>query len=358
MRKTSISGRLVLPLFALLAASCAEQKTLTHAFRSRGIGISVQVSEANAGELAVVAATSSNVIHDILATLDREIPRLNQLGSTARIPLQPSTFRILDMGRYYAHITSNAYDYTAGPVQDLWEAGEPDPGQLIQAIARTGVEFVSAQDSGNIIFTRPDISIRLGRMAEAYAVDAAAAALRPRTSGPYFISSGIFSRSVRGFAGPPAIPLPAKPGFTIGSFSLVNHNALALRTLEQRPAVVDPRDGRPARGGVMAVVAGPLASKANALAEALLVLGPDEAEAILPDFAEYDFLLVTSLSPFQGTATETFLADARIAPQLKNGIEIRPRSSGLERREGGAALVEGLADDGTGEVRAAEPLER
>lgn len=325
MRKHSIPALLILPCAAFLAVSCSEKKAVLQEFMVHGIPVKAMVATENSGELPVVAATSSNVINDVMTTLEREIPRLNQMAATARIPLNTTTFRILDMGRYYSEITSNAYDYTLGAVQALWESGEPDPGELIRAISRTGIQFVDAQESGNITFSRSDITIKLGRMAEAYAIDTAAASLRSRTSGPYFISTDIMSRRTRDFSDPPPVSMPARPGFTIGKFMLVRHSAVVVRTTEQKPVIIDPRDGRPARGGVMAVVAGALASKANALAEALIVLGPDEASAILPAFADYDVLLVTSLSPFHGIATEQFLAHAQIAPQLKSSIELWPR---------------------------------
>jgi len=322
MHKTSIPAFLACACATFVAVSCSEKKVLIQQFETHGLSVHVEVAAVNADELPVVASTSSNVLHDILTTLDREIPRLNQMAATARIPLNTATFRILDMGRYYSMITSNAYDYTLGPVQTLWDSGEPDPGELIQAIGRTGIQFVDAQESGNITFSRSDISIDLGRMAEAYAIDASAATLRSRISGPCFISTGFMSRRIRDFTDPPTIPMLANPGFTIGTFKLDLHNAFVVRTTGQKPLIIDPRDGRPARGGITAVVAGPLASKANALAEALLVLGPDEASAILAAFADYDVLLITSLSPFHGIATEQFLAHAQIAPQLKSSIEL------------------------------------
>jgi len=325
MHKLPIPALLTIACTVFLSASCSEKKAVLQEFRIHDIPVQAQVAPENAEELSTIAATTSNVMHDILATLDREIPRLNQMAATARIPLNTATFRILDMGRYYSAITSNAYDYTLGPVQALWDSGEPDPGELIRAIGRSGIQFVDAQESGNITFSRSDITIKLGRMAEAYAIDTAAASLRSRTSGPYLISTDIMSRRARDFSDPPSIPMPARPGFTIGKFKLVRHGAVVVRSTGQKPVIVDPRDGRPARGGVMAVVAGALASKANALAEALIVLGPDEVSAILPAFPDYDVLLVTSLSPFHGIATEQFLAHAQIAPQLKSSIELWTR---------------------------------
>lgn len=352
MHKLAIPHLLLSSLALALLAGCSEPKPTSSALSVSGFSGMIQVSASNPDELPTLASATSNQLHGILTTLDdtdpkSELAKLNRLAANARIPLSASTFRILDMAHYYSIITSNAYDVTMGPVQDLWKAGTPDPKELIDAISRTSMQFVNIADAGSVTFSRPDLSIRLGLTAHAYALDIAAANVKHQAAGPFAISSASMLRRERDFPEHemPTLPLAVSSGPTIGKFRLAMHPAIVIQHAGINYPVIDPRDGRPARGGITAAVAGKLATKACALAEALLVLGPEDGQMILPAFEGYDFLLITSAEPFEAVATTNFLAHSEIASKFRRSIRVIEGSGGLESGERGTPLVEGLSDD-------------
>lgn len=274
------------------------------------------VGSLNHDELDRVIEWFTREAAPIIAELDKgksdsEISMINQAGSTARLSLSRSTFRLLDMARQYSIMTGYAYDYTAASLYALWSAGEPTSAAIDQALNNTGMRYVETSDAGSIAFTAAGVSIDVGDLAYAYALDAGVVALRERIKGPFAVSVNGMLRRGHPFAEgeEPAFALTYRDEQTnqrIGSFTLRAHNAVVTRSrlarsLRDKPGMksqlIDPRTGRPAAGTEFVAVSGPLATASFIIAEALLVLGKERGERILANFPGYDVMMVIEREP-------------------------------------------------------------
>jgi thiamine biosynthesis lipoprotein len=306
---------------------CAREERTEVPFGVNATAGSVQVTPANQREVDRIAATAAKSIAVTLDALDPTLPKseigkLNRVGNSVRLPLSRLTFRAVDLARHYSELTQGAFDFTAGELTELWEAGTPSPVEISRALLRTGARHIETSDNDTVAIKVPGLVIDPWRMAPAYALDVAVSDLRRTTRGPFLISFGQAARHDGRFAATnaPSLPLFAPNELTrrhLGDLRMSDHAAVVALPLPQkvilkagapRQVLIDPRTGRPAGGAALVVVAGPLAIKAHALAEALLVLGPDAGGEILASFEGYDVLILPDASAETGLATAGMLA--------------------------------------------------
>lgn len=303
---------LVAAMGLLLSTGCSAKRSTSTSIAVNGIAGSVVVSEANHSELGSLAYSAMSSMTRTISSFSEtnessEIYKLNHLGNSVRIPVSIHTFRLVDLARYYNGLTEGAFDITTEGLGRLWQSGRPSDDALKSALAHSGMRHVETADNGTVAVTATGIRISPGRMTSAYALDLCAVDMRRKYAGPYLIRLGDFSRREGMFPtnSPPTIPVSFRTGDTnimCGTVNLSSAQACAIASLPQLAAsergkpkvtLVDPRSGKPATGGKVAVVTGTIATRAYALAEALLVLGPDEGGKMLDKSPDYEAMLVT-----------------------------------------------------------------
>jgi len=324
--------KILCPLLSILLMSaavalsgCSSEKMTEKAFVASGFTGVVQVAQSNSRELSPIIHSAIQSISRSSAALsetDEEtgIAKLNGIGSSIRIPLTQFTYQAIDMCRYYHKLTDGAYDFTMGEIADLWRTGHPDEVALNEVRARSGMRFVETSDNGSAALTAPGVKITPGLMTPAYALDTCVVDIRRKFKGPMIIHYGPFTRREGTFPGdaPPLLPLNA-PGelqnqqlgfFDLSEMTAAAHLSLPHRSLAKRAKpkqfLIDPRTGQPASGAKLAVVAGPIAIKAYALAEALLILGLEDGAKILPNFPGYEAMIIPDREPAECWMTPGF----------------------------------------------------
>lgn len=271
---------------------------------------------------AVIAArrTFDNVLKEFTGT-DRagQIHKINRMASNYRLHITFNTYRALDLADYYSRLTGDAFDITLGPLRDLWgfngNAHEDVPtDEEIAAIRNiTGSAHFQLSEQGAISILTPGTRITPGLLTYAYGVDLATLELRQRELAPMLITWGDFSRALAAehpdIDGRTAILDPfSERTNALGSIDLAPAAALATANLYKESVtigghryggILNPLTGRPADGAAFVAVRGPTCTMAHALAQALIVLGRENGEAILDQFPECAVLLVPDKQPLE-----------------------------------------------------------
>jgi len=338
-------SKVLLQLFVIAAlvsgTGCGKKHSVLQTFVIDGQTGVVLVAESNVDELNMAVEVVSKSINATIAVLNEsndsnELSRLNRIGGSSQLPLTRTIFRPLDMGRAYGELTGGAYDYTMSGVAELWQKGEPDPESLANALRHAGIKYVEAADNGSITLTSPGVVISPGLLTHAYALDVGSIEVRRAIRGPFFIQYGYFARTGRTMPEKetprtPIVVPDRKSEKTIGEIKLNTYPAMAALPLQQTaflrtnaPAriIIDPRTGKPASGTRLAVVIGPLTTKAYALAEALLVLGLEDGKNIMTNFPGYEAMLVPDKKRLECWMTPAFRDQFIPAENVKSAIKI------------------------------------
>ena len=235
-----------------------------------------------------------------------EIARVNRHAHERPVPVSPPTFRLLARARELSRQTAGAFDPTVGPLLRAWgflgaSGAWPDPEALEAARGCVGLDKVLLdEDQFTVRFARPGLLLDLGAIGKGYAVDCAVAILREAGVTSALLHGG--TSSVYGLGTMPdgqpwkaAITAPAPSeasdrsdpsdthqlpetltelALTDAALGVSAVSGKAFRSGDRSYGhVLDPRAGEPVQRALLAAVASPGATEADALSTALLVLG-------------------------------------------------------------------------------------
>ncbi|MCP5150680.1 MAG: FAD:protein FMN transferase [Chromatiales bacterium] len=230
---------------------------------------------------------------------DSEIARFNASRSVDWVAVSPATAAVVAEAIATSELTGGAFDPTIGAVLAAWGLGPyagsvstpPTAAATADLRARVGHRRLRARARPSALRkTVPDLQVDLSAMAKGLAVDALAATLERAGIGDYLIDIGgeMRARGERPGGGPWRIGLerPDGAGATIARAVAVTAGALATSGTYRRrypllartvPDIVDPRTAAPVEHALRVVsVLDASATRADALATALLVLGPTD----------------------------------------------------------------------------------
>ena len=237
----------------------------------------IELALAEASRLAEVFATDGGA---------SELARLNRSGPDERFACSPDLYAALESALAVAAGTEGAYDPTSGPLVSAWALREPgrapDAGAISDARALVGWRMLQLDPERRTArFLKPGMALELDAVSRDFVLDRAADVLRTRGIVRARLELG---GDVLAFTAhepwTASVPLPAGGGRVAMRLALSNAAfATAAQAGHGSEPVLDPRTGRPAPGEASATVVTRPASRARALAEALLVMGRDAAEA-------------------------------------------------------------------------------
>lgn len=316
--------RAAIQLLFLFACAPPPPAGWRHAGAVMGTTYALQAPRLPAGldgrELAEQADTILFELDARLSTwkADSELSRFNAARTTDWFAVSPDTVCVVAEALRIARQSGGAFDPTVLPLVELWgfgPAGRRPPGTLpteaeldaVRAsIGHSLVEFRT--DPAALRKARADVALDLSGIAEGHALDAVARRLEELGLDSYMVELGGELRlRGRGSGGSPwrvALEEPAPGPLRIRARRVIELEAGAVATSgdarnafehegRRYPHVLDPRSGRPVAGEVASVtVVGPDAARADALATALFVLGPEAGlELASCEGAEALFLL-------------------------------------------------------------------
>jgi thiamine biosynthesis lipoprotein len=222
-----------------------------------------------------------------------ELSALNSAPPGQPVPLSHETLDVLRSARSLYERTGGAFDATCGPLIDLWrEAAEI--GRLPEEEALRGARALGGWagfelEAQQAVRTMRGARVDLGGIAKGYGLDRALAELReaPGLAGGLVDVGGdvkVFGRSPGGGAWRVGLRSPqegaeawGRIAVSEGAVCTSGHYARYAEIEDRRYShIIDPRDGRPAETASLTVtVLAPTATRADAWATALSVLGPE-----------------------------------------------------------------------------------
>ena len=244
-------------------------------------------------------------VEGLMSTWDAasELSQFNSFRSTEPFPVSPDTFEVFRWAVTLAEETGGALDVTVLPLVQAWGFGAggsesapaPDEETLARVREATGIRHLELDSDGRWVRKlRPDLECDFSALAPGYAADRLAGMLAGRGLAGFLIDVGgelvARGRNAEGTPWRVAVERPEEEGRRIARVALLDDMAIATsgdyrsyREVDgERVAhIIDPRTARPIRHALAsATVIDTLCVRADALATALMVLGPEEGMAL------------------------------------------------------------------------------
>ncbi len=264
-----------------------------------------------------------------------DIRRFNEAAPGEWVAVDPLTWRVLEEARRFHILSGGAFDITVGPLMKsyAWSLREeealPSPERIAKARETVGMEKVKfAREGMRVAPARAGMRLDLGAIAKGFAVDQAIASLKADGVADALVEVGgevraIGRAPIRGAAqtvGADGEEAPTRPwrvgvrdprgAEVLTQFELPGDRAVATSgdyakyfeiDGERYSHIVDPRTGRPRRGGLISVTVVVPGSclRADALATTVSVTGLEEGRALLQTFPGVEYCLVDATGGVQ-----------------------------------------------------------
>ena len=262
--------------------------------------------------------------------VDSEISRFNSSTSTGWFAVSESTCYAVQAAQGVSRLSGGAFDVTVGPLVNLWGFGpatvelKPPPQAAIDAaLERVDYRRLHTDcDRPALRKERADVYVDLSAYAKGLGVDEVAELLEAGGIENYLVEIGgeikLHGVDAGGDQWAVAIETPSGDRRTASRIVSLSDKAMATsgdyRNFfeyegQRYSHTIDPRTGRPTRHGLASVtVIADRAALADALATALLVLGPDEGLALARREGIAAYFQVRSADGFAEQETPAFQA--------------------------------------------------
>ena len=319
-------GKRILYLFILLAvllpaAGCQPRKELVLTGKTMGTTYHIKV----VAGFFTSAETLQKAVDERLLAINRsmstydptsEISRFNAIGTTDE-DFSPSTdfLNVMKTAAEVYRLSEGAWDGTLDPLITLWGFGRkgvvntiPDQTQIDGALAHVGFDLIQIDDAGRIRKTDPAVTLDLASIAKGYGVDAIARLLGEEGFENFLVEIGgeVYARGHRkdGKAWRVGINRPDRGAALDDVYKALDLSNQAMATSGDYRIffqvgdrffshIIDPRTGWPETSGVVsATVVAANCTVADALATALMVMGPEKGVALVDQLPSVECLIV------------------------------------------------------------------
>lgn len=288
-----------------LAAACGDSRPAEYRLPGRTMGTTFSVTIVSTSD--VDRDRLGKGIDAVLDDVDRqmstyrpdaELATFNATRTTDWIPVSPRLCQALEQALALGELSDGAFDITVGPLVDLWGFGPgdarfepPSDDDIENAMQRSGRDKLALDcEQPAVQKRRADMMVDLSGYAKGLAVDRVAALLEENGIADYLVEIGgdlrAHGHNASGEAWRIAIERPDPGGRTVEKIVQLTDAGVATsgdyRNFfefggQRYSHTIDPRTGRPVTHELASVtVLADSAATADALATALLVLGPEE----------------------------------------------------------------------------------
>jgi len=253
--------------------------------------------------LALVNAELAGLVqHMSTYEPDSELSRFNLSRETDWIAASSELIEVLEEARQVSELTSGAFDVTVGPLVDLWGFGPeytgdriPTDAEIDTLLARVGYDNIEVRSDPPAIRKRnPGVHVDLSAIAKGYAVDRLALLLESHGISSYLVEIGGELRghgqNQHGELWRIGIETPSAGERSVHAVIGIDNTGVAtsgdyrnyfMHDGQRYSHTLDPRTGRPVVHALASVtVISPDTMRADAMATALMVLGPDAGYAL------------------------------------------------------------------------------
>ncbi len=259
---------------------------------------------------------------------DSELSRFNASEETDWITTSGKFCSAIERALEISRISDGAFDITVGPLVNLWGFGPgasirqpPDEEALLEAMARVGYKGLQTRCDIPAVRKQSALTyVDLSGWAKGYAVDQVAALLDQNELKDYLVEIGgelrVRGHNAEGLKWAVAIETPYTTKRVPHSVLRVTDTGVATsgdyRNYFEHDGIlyshtVDARTGRPVSHSLAAVtVLNTSAAFADAMATALLVLGPTAGPRRAEELGVAAYFLIRKDTSFEAVTTATF----------------------------------------------------
>jgi len=253
---------------------------------------------------------------------DSELSLLNHSDSQDWIAVSSELYEVLAIAQQISERTSGAFDITVGASVNLWGFGpttinrQPDPAEISAAMQTMGFGKLELSDSPPSIKKHPGSYLDLSGIAKGYAVDRIAGHLQAEGISNYLVEIGgeirARGKNQRNDSWRVGIEEPLLEHRNVRDIIALDNTGMAtsggyrnfiIYDGKRYSHTIDPKTGWPVTHNLTSVsVLDDSAMVADALATALLVMGPDDGY----QFAERENIPALFIVNDEGTFTEKY----------------------------------------------------
>ena len=295
-------------MMILLLVACRSPQQVTITGKTMGTTYTVKLiplpenttAEQLQAEIDQVLAT----VNSAMSTYDKnsELSRFNQNPSTDWVDVSTELFTVVAAAQEISRLSGGAFDATVGPLVNLWSFGPtlsedriPDPQAIAEAKQRVSYQHIEMREQPPALRkTRPDIYVDLSAIAKGYGVDRVTELLEQRGVNRYLVEIGgemrLKGHNRNDQAWQVAIEEPVAGARNVNTIIELTSQSVAtsgnyrnfFEQDDQRYShMLDPHSGWPVKHELASVtVVSDTAMRADGLATALLVLGPEQGYAL------------------------------------------------------------------------------
>jgi len=269
-------------------------------------------------------------INDRMSTYleDSELSRFNKQQTTDWMEVSTETVAVIREAIRTSRLTEGAFDVTVGPLVNLWGFGPiprgdtiPSDTEIREALQKVGYTKIHTRISPPAIKKdRPDIQIDLSAIAKGYAVDQVADYLDKSRVLDYLVEIGgelrAKGKNAKGTAWTVGIEKPVANERVIHQVLHLKDQAMATsgdyrnyfeKNGRRFSHTINPRTGRPIKHHLASVtVINPSSMRADAMATALMVLGPEVGYELAERQKLAALFILRDSDGFQERATPEF----------------------------------------------------
>ena len=244
-------------------------------------------------------------VNDLMSTYqdDSELMEFNKHNSTEWFRVQSEVVDVVQEAQRVSQLSDGAFDITVGPLVEKWNFGVPQEEFIVPAQAeldalsdRVGYQLVEFRESSPALRKQhPEVFLNLSAIAKGYGVDRIGAVMEHVELSNYLINIGgeMLAKGTKPDGSPWSVGIeqPAEEAQSAPQLLkkvTLNNRAMATsgnyRNYFEAPDgkryshTIDPRTRRPVEHRLLSVsVLAESCMTADALATALMVLGPTEA---------------------------------------------------------------------------------
>jgi thiamine biosynthesis lipoprotein len=259
---------------------------------------------------------------------DSELSRFNAAKTTEWVPVSDEMVDVVEHALQVSELTDGAFDITVGPLVNLWGFGPdqrpdrvPTDEQIAAAKSRLGYQHVHTRRQPPALKKdRGNIYLDLSALAKGYAVDRVADYLGQLGITDYMVEVGgelrLKGRNENGTPWRIAVERPT-PG-TRDVYSVMQLESMGVATSgdyrnyfeeegQRYSHTIDPRSGKPIDHALASVtVIADSSMYADAMATALMVVGPDDGEKLARQHGIAAYFIIKSSDGFDANATRPF----------------------------------------------------
>lgn len=293
----AVRAVIVLALASSAIARAQAKHLVTRSYEAMGTEVRVSIftdDDARAGEAAEAAYGEVKRIESLMTTWrpDSEVSRINAKAGAAPVSVSDETLEVIEASLHAARLSGGAFDITFYAMRGLWKFDEdlepklPDPAELARRKRLIDYRQVIVDRAQKTVFLKKKgMAINLGGIAKGYAVDRAAAVLKRLGFADAIVQAGgdlLCAGSKDGQPWNAGIRDPrGDKADVFATLQLVDHAFSTAGDYERSffqggkryHHIIDPKTGYPATRSRSVTVYAPTALLADALDDAVFILG-------------------------------------------------------------------------------------